>query len=324
MNSNTAREDHVWTRAVVSADTVHGRNGPVFPRQMLNTKFMIRHTLAIALLLTMPCYAQEQYTKTFAIGDLAFLEQPESCGWLCFDRQVSSERDGKRCYLQLERVGTFKVAALSKSNVGDVAAYYTITVTDGKPGPTPVPPGPTPPGPTPVPPGPAPTDWQAKVTAMTRQLPADALSIASQVSQVFSSVASRCGQDLFTGPEIRAAIDEAVAKLPGFSNRWNGWSADWRMETAKWANEKYRDAAAYRERCEQTAAGIHAAIPAAAAAPPVTAAPLEGVRVAIQPSRHQIRGGKLYEYRCPQNGRRCSWVGVGTVLERGTGWVIVQ
>lgn len=280
-------------------------------------------TLAFVFILASVVSAQEHHRKTFALGDLAFLEQSEPCGWLCFDRAVSSERDGKRCYLQLDKVGTFKVAALSKANVGDVAAYYTITVSDG---PTPVPPGPTPPTPpTPVPPGPTPSDWTSKVTELTRQIPADAMGIAPQVSQAFTSVAARCGQDLFTGPEIRAAMDTSLRALPGFVSRWNGWSAEIITSNAKWANEKYRDSAAYRERLEQTAAGIRAAIPvAAAAAPPAAVAPMEGVRIAILPNRHQIRGGKLYEYRCPQNGRRCSWVEVGTVLERGTGWVVVQ
>lgn len=282
--------------------------------------------VTFCLLVASMCSAQEQIEKSFRLGHLAYLEQSEPCGWLCFDRQVSSEREGKRCYLQLERVGQFKVAALSRANFGDVVAYYTITVTDKVgPEPQPVPPGPTPPTPpTPVPPGPTPSDWQGQVTELTRRLASDANQIAPQVAQAFSAVAARCGQDLFTGPEIRAALDGALRVLPGYVSRWNGWSADVIASNAKWANEKYRDAAAYRVRLEQTAAGIRAAMPAAAAVPPVGVVPMEGVRVAIMPNRHQIRGGKLYEYRCPMNGKRCSWVEIGTVLERGAGWVIVQ
>lgn len=88
---------------------------------------------------------QQQLTKTFTLGDLAYVEASEPCGWICFDRGVQVERDGKRCYLHLEKTGNFKLAALSKTSVGDVLAYYTITVQEGdSPGPTPDPDPPIP------------------------------------------------------------------------------------------------------------------------------------------------------------------------------------
>lgn len=266
--------------------------------------------------------AQEHVTKTFSLGDLAYLEAAEPCGWICFDRSVTSERDGQRCYLQLEKPGSFKVAALSKKNVGEVTAYYTVTVT-GTPQPTP--PGPQP-GPGPNPPQPQPTppsDWQSQVEAMTRRLGTTDLTIAPQVAAAFRQTAARCGQDLFTGPEIRAALETQLATIPNFASWWSNWSTEVKAATAKWASEKYRDAAAYRERLEQAAKGIAAVVPLQQqTARPVT--PNEGVRVELRANRHQIRGDRLFEYRCPMNGKRCSWIEVGTVLERGNGWVIVQ
>jgi len=88
---------------------------------------------------------QQQLSKTFKLGDLAYVEASEPCGWICFDRGVQVEREGRRCYLNLQKNGSFKLAALSKTSVGDVLAYYTITVQDGdSPGPTPDPDPPIP------------------------------------------------------------------------------------------------------------------------------------------------------------------------------------
>lgn len=104
---------------------------------------MWRSLLAVSFcaLLSAPSIPQEQIEKTFRLGDLAYVEAAEPCGWLCFDRAIQVERDGGRCYIRLEKPGTFKLAALSKKQVGDVVAYYTIT-TEGE-APPPIPP-PTP------------------------------------------------------------------------------------------------------------------------------------------------------------------------------------
>jgi len=101
------------------------------------------------LLVGGPVLAQQQLERSFQVGDLAYLETDEPAGWLCFDRSVIAERDGRRCYVGTAP-GTFKVAALSRANVGEVTAIYTITVggqvvdpVDPTPNPTPNPPAPT-------------------------------------------------------------------------------------------------------------------------------------------------------------------------------------
>jgi hypothetical protein len=91
---------------------------------------------------------QDLIKKQFSLGDLAYVEQSVPVTWICFDRATQQEINDKRekpyrCYVALERAGTFKIAAIAKGDSQDVLAYYTITVGGSAPGPDPpVPPGP--------------------------------------------------------------------------------------------------------------------------------------------------------------------------------------
>lgn len=95
---------------------------------------------------------QELIKNQFQLGDLAYVESSVPVTWICFDRATQQEINEKRekpyrCYVALEKLGTFKVAAIAKGDSQDVLAYYTITVGGTGPGPDP----PTPPTPIVVP-----------------------------------------------------------------------------------------------------------------------------------------------------------------------------
>lgn len=178
-------------------------------------------------LLPLTVAAQQQIPIAFQVGQLAYVEAAEPSGWLCFDRAVVSEREGRRCYVSTTP-GTFKLAALSRTNVGEVTAIYTVTVGTGPVTPTP--------SPTPVPPGPAPNvpnDLGLGALAYTQALAAGEPAVASSLSQMYASAAAALERQKAAG-EVSVDVMRQVAKAINeqFLARTKGtpaWMA-WRRE----------------------------------------------------------------------------------------------
>ena len=48
------------------------------------------------------------------------------------------------------------------------------------------------------------------------------------------------------------------------------------------------------------------------------------LKITAVPGNHQIRNGRLLEYRCPGNGQKCHWVDLGKVIEFTSEYYIVE
>ena len=260
-------------------------------------------------------WAQEHIEKPFEVGELGYIQHSEPCEWLTFDEVEWTTEASGRVYFAT-KPGRFKIAAMSPTKANKVLAFYTITV---GPGPEPTPPNPDdkkppkPPTPTPV------AAWSEQIRVWTEVLPTAQKAQVPQVKAAFERAIQQIGTEAFTGPDIRTVTAKELATVPGFAG-WASWDTQRTDADAAWARESYRDAAAYKQRWTEVVAGL-ALVKVAAAELPVV---LQGRQITLQAQHHQIRGGRLYEYVCPQNGQRCRWQDMGEVINRGPGWVVVQ
>ena len=157
-------------------------------------------------------------------------------------------------------------------------------------------------------PEPEPDSVQAKVAAIVEELPPRAKSMAPKVGQAYASVEIGTPGGAWTGPSIRSATGEAIARaVADQAETWQPAIESINVLVQEWLDVEYRDPSEYRNMWAKIAEGLgHGAQRVSESLPKATNRATRSPAVLFDPRQYQRRNGRVYQKQCVQG--RCRWV----------------